>query len=120
MRCVTSMQVALIPLPRGPAIGERKAQTQARVQVEEGGFALDTVPSHLRLVRRQREWRVTERCLRIMLLLLGNTVIWAAVRPMGEVRTNQRWGELGTQMKVWEDSELELLEYHLTYQDIGE
>ncbi|KAF8731259.1 hypothetical protein AX14_004962 [Amanita brunnescens Koide BX004] len=71
MRWVTSMLVALVPLPRGPTIGERKAQTQARVQVE-GGFALDTVPSHLRLVRRQREWRVTERCLRIMLLLLGN------------------------------------------------
>ena len=59
---------------RGQAIGERKAQTQARVQVEEGGFVLrfapknppqraesmqprDTSPSHLRLVpvRRQGE-----------------------------------------------------------------
>ena len=56
MRWVMSMQVALVPLPRGPAIGERKAQTQARVQVEEGGFALDTVQCLLRLVRKQREW----------------------------------------------------------------
>ena len=60
---------------KGLPIDARKAGTQARVQVEERGFVLHFMPkwrvrsqgirfpSHLRLVRRQLERRITRRCL---------------------------------------------------------
>ena len=91
--------MALVPLPTGPVICARKAETQARVKVEEGGFVLRFAPKKppRRVESTQPrdtspeppssreetagERRITGRCLRIMLLLVGNM---AAVMPMGK------------------------------------
>ena len=84
-RLCDELRVCRWPLFRGQAIGERKAQTQARVQVEEASSSVSRL-KHLR-----RGWRVRSKGIRVRatFVYIGRERritgrIRAAMMPIGE------------------------------------